>query len=80
MVEAKHPNVALLDVRMPIMDGIRAARVIKKRWPQVKVILISLYSDYEEEALESGADAFLVKGCPTNELISTILGETPKQT
>ncbi len=74
LVEAQHPHVALLDVRMPVMDGIQAAHAIKKRWPQVRVILISIYADYQKEALESGADAFLVKGCPAKELISTILG------
>ena len=74
MVEAQLPNVALLDVRMPIMNGIEAARAIKKRWPQVRVVLISMYADYQNEALASGADAFLVKGCPAEELISTVLG------
>jgi YesN/AraC family two-component response regulator len=77
IVESQHPNVALLDVHMPVMDGIEAARVIKKRWPQVRVILISMYADYQKEALASGADAFLLKGCPADELISTILGTNP---
>ena len=74
MIEAQHPNVALLDVHMPVMDGIEAARAIKKRWPQTRVVLISMYADYQKEALASGADAFLVKGCPAEELVSTILG------
>jgi YesN/AraC family two-component response regulator len=77
IVESQHPNVALLDVHMPVMDGIEAARVIKKRWPQVRVVLISMYADYQKEALASGADAFLLKGCPADELISTILGTNP---
>ena len=74
LVEAQQPQVALLDVCMPVMGGIEAARVIKERWPQVRVVLISMYADYQKEALESDADAFLVKGCPAEELISTILG------
>jgi YesN/AraC family two-component response regulator len=77
IVESQHPNVALLDVHMPVMDGIEAARVIKKRWPQVRVVLISMYADYQKDALASGADAFLLKGCPADELISTILGTNP---
>lgn len=74
MVEMQLPNVALLDVRMPIMDGIEAARAIKKRWPKIKVVLISMYADYRKEALEAGADAFLVKGCPAEELITVVTG------
>jgi YesN/AraC family two-component response regulator len=74
LIETLHPQAALLDVRMPVMDGILAAHAIKSRWPQTRVILISLYADYQQAALEAGADAFLVKGCPANELISSILG------
>ena len=79
MIEAQHPNVALLDVHMPVMDGIEAARAIKKRWPQTRVVLISMYADYQKEALASGADAFLVKGCPAEELVSTILGANRRE-
>jgi YesN/AraC family two-component response regulator len=72
LVETKQPDVALLDVRMPVLDGIQATRTIKKRWPEVRVVLISLYADYQLEALSAGADAFLVKGCSVDEIISTI--------
>ncbi len=74
LLEAKQPEVALIDVRMPVMDGLQTARVIKGRWPQVRVILISMYADHREEALESGADAFVVKGCPTEDLVQAIVG------
>ena len=77
LVETMHPDVALLDVRMPIIDGLEATRLIKSRWQGIKVILLSMYAFYEEEAWTSGADAFLVKGCPADELISTILGTNP---
>ena len=74
LIESQRPNVALLDVRMPVMNGIQAARAIKNRWPNIRVVLISMYADYQKEALESGADAFLVKGCPSEELLSVIIG------
>ncbi len=74
LVEAQHPQVALLDVCMPVMNGLQATRTIKNRWPQIRVILISMSADPQNNALESGADAFLVKGCPPQDLISTILG------
>ena len=74
LVEARQPDVVLLDVRMPVLDGIQAAQTIKKRWPKVRVVLISMYADYQSEALSAGADAFLVKGCPAEELLSIITG------
>ncbi len=74
LVEAARPQVALLDVCMPGLNGIQTARAIKNRWPEVRVILISLYADYQKEALEAGADAFLVKGCPPEELINALTG------
>ena len=79
LVEAKQPHVALMDVRMPVMNGIQAAREIKNRWPQVRVILISMYADYQKEAVESGADAFLVKGCLAEELVTAIMGTQPQK-
>jgi DNA-binding NarL/FixJ family response regulator len=72
LVEALQPDVALLDVRMPVTDGISATHIIKERWPQVRVVLISMYTEYRTEALSTGADAFLVKGCPAEELLSTV--------
>jgi two-component system response regulator DesR len=74
LVERLQPDVALLDVRMPVVDGIEATRIIKKRWPQVTVVLISMYAEYRAEALSTGADAFLVKGCPAEELIAMVTG------
>jgi CheY-like chemotaxis protein len=67
------PDVVLMDVRMPVMDGLAATRLIKNRWPGVKIVLLSLYAAYQAEALAAGADAFLVKGCPNEELFAAIL-------
>ena len=75
LVETLQPDVALLDVRMPKTDGIQATRMIKNRWPKVRVVLISMYTDYKEEALATGADTFLVKGCSADELVAAILGK-----
>jgi YesN/AraC family two-component response regulator len=72
LVEAIQPDGVILDVRMPGMDGLQASRIIKDRWPEIKVIVLSMYATYREEALSTGADAFLVKGCPTKELLDAI--------
>jgi DNA-binding NarL/FixJ family response regulator len=76
LVEESQPDGVLMDVRMPEMDGIEATRLIKARWPQIKVIVLSMYPDYTADALEAKADAFFSKGMPPNELPSTLAAVT----
>ena len=72
LVERHPPDIILMDLRMPVMDGLEATRTIKKNWPQIKIVAVTMYPNYESEALSAGADAFLVKGCSVDEMISTI--------
>ena len=72
LVEEYRPDVVLMDARMPEMDGLQATRFIKARWPQVKVIMLSMYADYLDEALAAGADAFVSKGEPPEKLLTTL--------
>ena len=73
LVEECRPDVVLMDARMPVVDGLEATRLIKDRWPEVKVIVLTMYRSYQADALAAGADAFLVKGCPAEELLEAIL-------
>jgi DNA-binding NarL/FixJ family response regulator len=73
LAEDLHPDVILMDVRMPIMSGVDATQKIKDRWPEIKVIVLSMYRKHLEEAQDAGADIFLEKGCPPQELIEAIL-------
>ena len=73
LVEQCQPDVVLMDLRMPVIDGLEATRTIKGRWPQVKVIVLTMYPSHQPEALAAGADVFLVKGCTTEELFQAIL-------
>lgn len=73
-VDRHHPDVVLLDVRMPELDGLEATRRIKARWPGTRVIVHSMYPEYRAEALAAGADAFIVKGDPPDELLRLISG------
>jgi DNA-binding NarL/FixJ family response regulator len=73
LVEIHHPDVVMMDIIMPAMDGLKATRAIKERWPEVKVIIITMYSSHKEAALAAGADVYLIKGCPPDELIKAIL-------
>jgi DNA-binding NarL/FixJ family response regulator len=71
-IEKQTPDIVLMDVQMPIIGGLEATRVIKKRWPKIKIIILTLYPDYQAQAQQAGADAFLVKGCSMEEISSTI--------
>lgn len=61
-IERCQPDVILMDARMPGMDGLETTRLIKTRWPDVKIVVLSMYPDYEAPALAAGADAFVCKG------------------
>ncbi len=49
-VEACRPEAALMDVRMPGMDGLAATRIIKECWPQVRVVILTMYPMHRTEA------------------------------
>ena len=73
LVEQFRPDVVLMDVRMPGLDGLQATALIKSRWPEVRVIVLSMSSSYRSAALDAGADRFLLKGCTSEELFEAIL-------
>ena len=71
------PDVVLMDMQMPGMDGVEATRRIKQQWPEVKVIALTIYAKYRAQAVAAGADAFLLKDGAPNKLASAILAEVP---
>ena len=78
LVEALRPDVVLIDVRMPVLDGLGTTRLIKARWPEVRVVVLSLCPSFRADALAAGADAFLVKGCPAAELWDAVSSYSQK--
>lgn len=75
MVEAHRPEVVLMDVQMPRLNGIEATRIIKARWPAIRVIVLTMYSTHQADALAAGADEFLLKGSPSDRLLDAIFHE-----
>lgn len=72
MVDAGRPDVVLIDVRMPVMDGLDAIREIKTQWPDVRTVVLSMYPGSRAAAVAAGADGFVLKGQPSEELVASI--------
>lgn len=72
LIEDRRPDLALLDVRMPAPDGLAVTRAVKARWPEVKVVLLSLDDGYRDEAEAAGADAFVGKGVAADRLLPVL--------
>jgi DNA-binding NarL/FixJ family response regulator len=68
------PDVILMDIDMPEQDGLLATRIIRERWPQVEVIILSIHSGWAHRALveEVGASGFLPKSSDPEEIIRAI--------
>ena len=73
-VSAFEPQLVVMDARMPVMDGIEATRRIKAGWPQVKIVLLSMYPEYREYVRPDCADAFVSKGEPPEYLLEILSG------
>lgn len=74
MVRKEKPDVILMDVRMPEMDGVQCTQIIKEQYPEIKIIILTTFNDDEFvfSALKHGASGYLLKGISMDELEKAI--------
>jgi len=72
--QCNRPDVVLMDIRMPGMDGVEGTRLFKKRWPNIKIIVLTTFDDddYIFGALKNGASGYLLKGSSISKLSESI--------
>ncbi|NQX60192.1 response regulator transcription factor [Paenibacillus qinlingensis] len=72
--EEVQPDVVLMDIHMPIMDGVEATRQIKAAWPHIRVIILTTFQEigYVVDALSAGAEGYLLKAIHPKELATGI--------
>ena len=73
-VKTLKPNVVLMDIKMPNMDGLKACRLIKKSSPEIQVIMLTVHDDETHviDAITAGASGYILKSLSVNELIRAL--------
>lgn len=73
-VEQLQPDIVLMDIQMPVMSGVQATAVIKEKWPEIKVIILTTFQEmeYVVTALHAGAESYILKDIDPEDLASSI--------
>jgi DNA-binding NarL/FixJ family response regulator len=82
LVRKTHPQLVLMDLKMPVMNGIQATREIRRLYPEIMVLVLTTYGDDEWvfDAIRSGASGYLLKGTRRDELIKAVKGTLAGET
>ena len=72
LIAERRPDIVLMDLQMPVMDGLQATRLIKANWPEVTVIMLTMHASQQTAARAAGADDFVIKGSAPQRLLSAL--------
>ena len=74
MCRKEKPDLVLMDIRMPVMDGVLGTKLIKSYFKDIKVVILTTFKDdeYIKEALKSGAEGYILKNQPADSIIESL--------
>jgi DNA-binding NarL/FixJ family response regulator len=74
LLETSSPDIILMDLKMPIMDGMEATKLVRKKYPAIKVLVVTMYDDdkFIIHLMENGANGYLLKNAEPDEIIKSI--------
>lgn len=74
LCEKNLPDIVLMDVRMPVMDGVLGTRYLREKFPGVKVVILTTFKEenYIKEALKHGASGYILKSQPADSIVETL--------
>ena len=74
-IAKEKPDIILMDIRMPTMDGVECTKIVKEKYPEIKIIVLTTFDDdkYVFSALKYGASGYLLKGISVDELEKAVL-------
>ncbi|HEY2420596.1 MAG TPA: response regulator transcription factor [Neobacillus sp.] len=74
MCQKQRPDIVLMDIRMPNMDGVLGTKLIKQHFNTIKVVILTTFKDdeYIKEAIKSGAEGYILKNQPSDSIIESL--------
>jgi DNA-binding NarL/FixJ family response regulator len=74
LLEELNPDIAILDINMDDLNGLEVAKIIKKKMPEIKIVILTMYNDenYFNEAIDLGVEAYILKDCYADEMIKCL--------
>ena len=74
LCDQARPQIVLMDIRMPGLDGVSAAAQIKERWPEIKIMMLTTFRDdaYIRSAIALGAEGYILKSSPADAIVESI--------